>query len=51
MGFLFNTPGVGGNLFGFSGIDLGAQQTMQYALLTLTAGTVSYIVYLSSYEI
>jgi hypothetical protein len=49
--FSINTPGVGGNLFGFSGIDLGAQQTMQYALLTLTAGTVSYIVYLSSYEI
>ncbi|HEF5874769.1 TPA: phage tail protein [Burkholderia cenocepacia] len=49
--YSINTTGSGGNLFGFSGLDLSAAQTMQYALLSISAGTCSYIVYISSYEI
>ncbi|WP_343726698.1 hypothetical protein [Burkholderia seminalis] len=49
--YSINTTGSGGNLFGFSGLDLSAAQTMQYALLSISAGTCSYIIYISCYEI
>ncbi|NML34960.1 phage tail protein [Paraburkholderia sp. G-4-1-8] len=49
--FSVNTTGSGGNLFGYSTLDLSSQQTLTYALLSITAGTCAFIVYISSYEI
>lgn len=49
--YSINTSAGGGNLFGFDAIDLSAQQSLQYGVLSVSAGTLSYIIYLSSYEV
>lgn len=47
-----NVAAAGGNLIGFSGLDISVAQTIYYSV-TITSGTplFSYIIYISSYEI
>jgi hypothetical protein len=46
-----NTTGGGGNLFAYSGLDLSTAQTLVYQVQTISAGTGTAVLFVSSYEI